>query len=109
MRRMTMLLGSILLWSSPVFAQSLPFPIPVVLPSLCCQTGTTYGTAGPHPKCTTVPLFGTGLETCKTLGGTLTYGPCNGNGVCGGSAVCCAGVKVGETCSEPIGGGAGVA
>ncbi len=111
MRRMTLLLGFVLVCSSPVFAQQLPIqvPIPITLPSLCCQFGTTYGTTGSPPHCSNVPIIGPALTTCKAEGGTLTNGPCNADGACGGSAVCCEGVKIGETCSAGFAGGPGVA
>ena len=108
MRRITMLLAFLLVCSSPVFAQLVPPQIPVLIFSLSCQSGTTYGTSGSRPTCKSIALFGPALEDCKAPG-IVTSGPCNADGVCGGSAVCCAGAKIGETCSEPIGGGSGVA
>jgi hypothetical protein len=104
MRRLAMLSGLMLFCAPAVLAQVLPNPIPVQLPSLCCQIGNTYGTTGSPPSCFTIPLFGPSLTSCKQRGGTLANGPCNKDGACGGSAVCCAGVSVGEACSSAFGG-----
>ncbi len=107
MRRMTMLLVSILVWSSSAFAQPFPF-------SRCCQFGTTYVFNAPFifsppplpptPSCSdislrTPPNGKGGVEDCISSGGKITSGPCNPDGACGGSPVCCSGVTVNQLCT----------
>lgn len=109
MRRLAMLSGLLLVCSSAALAQELPFPVvPVQLPTLCCQFGTTYGTSGSPPSCENIPILFSGsaltMATCKQKGGTVVSGSCNKDGACGGSAVCCAGVSVGEECTAGFAG-----
>src|SRR5208283_6216232 len=95
MRRMAMLLVSILIWSSTVLAGPTQFPVP-----LCCQFGTTYNPAfgNSPPTCRAISAAQL-LQDCTKAGGTPTSGPCSQDGACGGSLVCCAGVSVGEACT----------
>lgn len=104
MRKLTLAAAMLFFWSLTAYAQpvpNFPLPIPIRFPELCCQFGTTYG-SGARGSCQNVPFFGPGRGSCIQSGGTLTSGPCNADGACGGSTVCCAGVSIGETCSVGI-------
>jgi len=104
MRRMTMLLVSILLWSLAVFAPvSVLATEPVApgsrlfptLPPLCCQSTTI--------KLGLVTLSCSGaagdLNNCIKSGGTFAAGPCNADGACGGTTVCCKSTCGPSTCA----------
>lgn len=110
MRRMTMLLIWSLMWSSPMFAAQ---PATIFPRQLCCQYGQTL----PSIPLTNTPLpitcsdINTGRQptspggaarACINAGGQVTTGPCNTDGACGGSLVCCAGVSVGESCTQNV-------
>ena len=70
---------------------------------LCCQFGTTYGTSGIAPSCKDIPFPDEApMEaSCIKAEGMLTFGPCNTDGACGGSPVCCEGV-VDLNCRRPV-------
>jgi hypothetical protein len=65
---------------------------------LCCQFGTTYGTSGIAPSCKDIPFPHEGpMEaSCIKAEGMITVGPCNTDGACGGSPVCCEGFVLDE-------------
>jgi hypothetical protein len=115
MQRMTMLLAFVLIWPSPVFAGATDAITPG---QLCCQYGQTVPSVTVPPSWSTQPPTpitcsaisarrqptspGGGAEACINAGGQVTTGPCNSDGACGGSLVCCAGASVGESCPQNV-------
>jgi hypothetical protein len=99
MRKLIAVAALLVLWALPAYSQVLP--IPIRLPTLCCQNGVTYGGGADNSvSCHNVSIIGPGERECIQGGGTITTGPCNSNGACGGSTVCCQGCTIFGECTS---------